>query len=83
MAQAYRLISEDVNKAREIHSRFLPETLPQIANFNFAYSYKPAQNIGGDFFNIQKIGQQLLIYLVDVSGHGLDGAILNIFIGKY
>ncbi|NMA02458.1 MAG: SpoIIE family protein phosphatase [Clostridia bacterium] len=80
LAQAYRLISEDVNKAREIHSRFLPETLPQIANFNFAYSYKPAQNIGGDFFNIQKIGQQLLIYLVDVSGHGLDGAILNIFI---
>lgn len=80
LTEAYQLISEDVNKAREIHSRFLPDTFPKVDDLTFAYSYKPAQNIGGDFFNVQKIGKQLLIYLVDVSGHGLDGAILNIFI---
>lgn len=43
--------------------------------------YEPAQYIGGDYYNAIKIDDDhLLFYLTDVSGHALDGAILNIFI---
>jgi len=80
LAASCEKIHEGIEKARKIHENFLPKTLPKVKGISFAYYYKPAYDLGGDFFNVQQIDDKLLIYIVDVSGHGLDGAILNIFI---
>lgn len=77
---AYEKIHKEIEKARKIHENFLPKDLPKSEQVSFESYYKPAYDLGGDFFNVQKINDKFLIYLVDVSGHGLDGAILNIFI---
>jgi serine phosphatase RsbU (regulator of sigma subunit) len=80
LAMAYAKVNEDIEKAGKIHANFLPKVLPKVKDFSMAYYYKPALDLGGDFLNVQLLEDKLLIYLVDVSGHGLDGAILNIFI---
>ena len=73
-------INEDLNKAKSLHEQFLPSGFPELEKLNHATYYQPAEKIGGDFYNILKIDDLLIFYIADVTGHGLDGAILNIFI---
>lgn len=80
LEDAYIKINEDINKARLLHQQFLPSTFPKIDDISFAAFYQPAEKIGGDFYNYIQVNNHLYFYLVDVTGHGLDGAMLNIFI---
>ncbi|MBM7555919.1 MASE3 domain-containing protein [Halanaerobacter jeridensis] len=73
-------IIEDLNKAKALHEQFLPTGFPELEEVECATYYQPAKKLGGDFYNILKIDNLLIFYIVDVTGHGLDGAMLNIFI---
>ncbi|MCK8816784.1 SpoIIE family protein phosphatase [Natroniella sulfidigena] len=72
--------SIEIEKASKIYENFLPKDFPKIEELSFAAYYQPAENLGGDFYNVLKIGNKLIIYIVDISGHGLDGAMLNVFV---
>jgi PAS domain S-box-containing protein len=78
--QAYEKLNNNIEKARQLHQHLLPGDFPEINNLLFSAYYKPAQDLGGDFYNLEKTGNKLLFYLADVSGHGLDGAMLNVLI---
>jgi PAS domain S-box-containing protein len=69
-----------IKKAEEMHQQFLPKNLPQIEGISLASHYQPAQIIGGDFYNVISFENLLILYIVDISGHDIDGALLNIFI---
>ncbi len=73
-------LQERISKAQKLHQQFLPSDLPEIGDLELAAYYQPAENLGGDFYNVIKYQNQLLFYIVDITGHGLDGAMLNIFI---
>jgi len=80
LGHAYHIINEDLRKAQHIHQRFLPSTLPQIERIACAAHFQPAKALGGDFYNVVRVGHKLLVYIADVTGHGLDSALLTIFI---
>ncbi|OEH85611.1 hypothetical protein BHU72_02085 [Desulfuribacillus stibiiarsenatis] len=80
LEKAYEEINLNLNKAVELHKKFMPTSMPRIEGFNLSAHYMPAQKLGGDFYNIIDFENQTLIYIVDVSGHGLDGAMLTIFL---
>ncbi|MCK8825374.1 SpoIIE family protein phosphatase [Fuchsiella alkaliacetigena] len=80
LEKANQRINEVLDKGMEIHKQFLPKELPDIKDISIASYYQPAERVGGDFYNSIKLDGYLLVYLVDITGHGLDGAILNIFI---
>ena len=80
LKEANNKIIEDLNKAKELHELFLPTDFPKLDKIECATYYQPAEKIGGDFYNTVKIDDLLIFYVVDVTGHGLDGAMLNIFI---
>lgn len=73
-------LQERILKAQKLHQQFLPSDLPEIGDLELAAYYQPAENLGGDFYNVIKYQNKLLFYIVDITGHGLDGAMLNIFI---
>lgn len=73
-------VRKNIEKARNLHKLFLPAVLSEIKGLSMAAYYQSAEELGGDFYNVLLRDNQLLIYLADASGHGLDGAILNIFI---
>jgi len=65
----------EFENAREIQQVLVPESLPTIPGFTLSSSYKPALEVGGDFFQIVPLDDQsTLIVLGDVSGKGLRAA---------
>jgi sigma-B regulation protein RsbU (phosphoserine phosphatase) len=63
--------------ARDIQKSFLPQTLPQRDEISFAASYRPAFNVGGDFYDVIALGpDELYLVIGDVSGKGTPAALL-------
>ena len=63
--------------ARQVQNLLLPEAIPQIAGFNIDCIYRPADAVGGDFFQILPCGEgNLLIVVGDVAGKGLPAAMM-------
>jgi serine phosphatase RsbU (regulator of sigma subunit)/anti-sigma regulatory factor (Ser/Thr protein kinase) len=73
-------MEKNINKAKRLHRHFFPIDFPEITGIELAAFYKPAANIGSDYYNFIHLNGQLIIYVVDVSGSGIDGAFINIFI---
>jgi len=61
--------------AREIQRRLVPAILPLVEGFRIESAYLPAQEVGGDFYQVldQKNGMHLIV-VGDVSGKGLKAA---------
>jgi hypothetical protein len=65
----------ELNAAREIQQRLVPVALPQFANCRIEVAYLPAQEVGGDFYQvIDQHDGSILIVVGDVSGKGLRAA---------
>ena len=71
-------LEREFQNARELQQILVPETLPAIPGFTLTSAYRPAQEVGGDFFQIVPLEGALqgstLIVLGDVSGKGLQAA---------
>ena len=82
--------SANFAKARQVHQNSLPDTLPTEDDISMAAFYQPAEELGGDYYNVFKVDHgsmnvffdQYFIYMFDVSGHGIDSAMLAIFINN-
>ena len=74
-----RLI-EEMSKAEIIHNRLFPRQLPDIPETEIETYFQPSMDLGGDFYDFIWHRDKLLIIMVDVSGHGLDGAMIATFI---
>jgi phosphoserine phosphatase RsbU/P len=61
--------------AREIQQRLVPSAPPTVPGFRMRAAYLPAQEVGGDFYQVlmQPDGSSLLV-VGDVSGKGLRAA---------
>lgn len=68
-------LEQEFKSARELQQILVPEALPDIAGFTLTSAYKPAAEVGGDFFQIISLPESsTLIVLGDVSGKGLKAA---------
>lgn len=71
-------LEQEFQNARELQQILVPETLPEIPGFTLNSAYKPAREVGGDFFQIIPLEGEhagsTLIVLGDVSGKGLKAA---------
>jgi Stage II sporulation protein E (SpoIIE) len=67
----------EIEQARQVQQVLIPQALPVVPGLTLESEYRPAQQVGGDFFQIieQKDGS-LVIVLGDVSGKGLKAAML-------
>jgi hypothetical protein len=69
--------------AREIQRLMVPEQLPPTPGYAIESIYRPAAQVGGDFFQVIPLGGgQTLVVVGDVSGKGLSAAmIVSMIIG--
>jgi len=65
----------ELGAAREIQQRLVPESLPELPGFHLEAAYLPAEEVGGDFYQViaQPDGFALIV-VGDVSGKGLKAA---------
>ena len=80
LQRAYAMLESEISKASSIHEKILPQKIPQPQNISIAAHFQPAEIMGGDFYNVIHRDGKLIFYLSDVSGHGLDGAMISAFI---
>lgn len=65
----------ELDAARTIQRRLVPETLPEIAGYVIEAAYFPADEVGGDFYQVlESTGGAKLVVVGDVSGKGLKAA---------
>ncbi len=70
-------VAQEFAFAREIQASFLPQSLPHLAHVNFAAAYRPALNVGGDFYDVLELGPDEIYFVIgDVSGKGMPAALL-------
>src|SRR5277367_3790083 len=73
-----RRMALDVKQAQEVQQVILPEARAVIPGFVVESEYRPARDVGGDFFQIipHKNDGSLLIVAGDVTGKGLKAGML-------
>jgi hypothetical protein len=68
-------LEQEIQNARELQQVLVPETVPTLPGFTLTSAYRPAQEVGGDFFQIIPLNSGgTLVVLGDVSGKGLKAA---------
>jgi sigma-B regulation protein RsbU (phosphoserine phosphatase) len=66
-----------LREAAEIQAGLLPERLPEFAGFELAAVSRPAEEVGGDWYDFLPLGEgRLGLALGDASGHGLPAALM-------
>jgi sigma-B regulation protein RsbU (phosphoserine phosphatase) len=71
-----RQLERDINMAREVQLRLLPEGAPEHAHADMAVRFLPARSIGGDLYDFLEYGpNQTAIVLGDVSGKAAPAAL--------
>ena len=71
---------KDMKNAKKIQSYMLPKKMPNNNNLSSYSFYNPVEIIGGDFFDyvyLNNDDSQILFIISDVSGHGVDAAIIT------
>ena len=65
--------------ARKIQESFLPETVPALRGFEVAAISRPAEEVGGDFYDfVPTPGGRMGIAIADVSGKGVPAALFMV-----
>ncbi len=68
-------LEQEFRSAQELQRVLIPETLPSVPGYSITSAYRPAEEVGGDFFQlIPQVGGATLLILGDVSGKGLKAA---------
>jgi phosphoserine phosphatase RsbU/P len=77
IARQQAQLETELEAARQVQQILLPEKIGDVAGFSIEAAYVPAQQVGGDFFQIlpQPDGS-LLVVVGDVAGKGLPAAML-------
>jgi serine phosphatase RsbU (regulator of sigma subunit) len=70
-------MEEELSIARDLQMSMLPATCPEIAGFQIAALSTPAREVGGDFFDFNKMGDDRVGFIVgDVTGKSVSGALV-------
>jgi len=76
IARQERRLERDLQLARELQFRLLPQAMPKLQNLEVAARFSPARTIGGDLYDfVQYSLGRLGIVVGDVSGKGAPAAI--------
>lgn len=68
---------KEIELARKVQLGFLPQTLPDVAGYEFYSHYAPAQTVGGDYYDFIALpGGRVAVVLGDVAGKGVPAALL-------
>jgi sigma-B regulation protein RsbU (phosphoserine phosphatase) len=67
----------EVAEARAIQQGLLPGSIPQLAGYEIAGAWQPAQIIGGDYYDVLLFDESTIGFCIaDVAGKGLPAALL-------
>jgi steroid delta-isomerase-like uncharacterized protein len=70
-------IAQELRVARQIQRSLLPEATPELDGWKFATYYKPAREVGGDFYDFLELEDgRLGLVMGDATGKGMPAALV-------
>lgn len=74
-----RLVTE-LDIARQLQQMILPHAseLKDLPDLDIACSMIPATEVGGDYYDVVRVGDRILISIGDVTGHGIESGVMAI-----
>ncbi len=69
-------LKRELEIASQIQLSMLPQAPPVIPGVDIAFYFQPVDEVGGDYYDLIRVGNQLAIAVGDVNGHGLGAALL-------
>ena len=76
-ARQHERIEQELEVARLIQQNFLPRELPDLAGWEISAHYKPAREVGGDFYDfIELDGGRVAFVVGDVTDKGVPAAMV-------
>src|SRR5829696_6841560 len=76
-AQERERIEQELRVARMIQHTLLPKSAPELGSYHIAAYYRPAREVGGDFYDFLRLPDgRLGLFVGDVSGKGVPAAIV-------
>ncbi|MBN2261246.1 MAG: serine/threonine-protein phosphatase [Clostridiales bacterium] len=78
-----KLVSE-IENAKRIQQSLLPPKRFEFKGTLFVSDYFPCERLSGDFYDIYPIDEENIgMYVLDVSGHGISAALMTMFCNNY
>lgn len=75
--EAERRVTQEMEFARQVQSRLLPQNLPAMKTLQYAGQCLPARKVGGDYYDFLELRPDRLgMVLADIAGKGVAGALL-------
>ena len=70
-------LRNEVQIARRMQEALLPAVLPEVEGLDIAAVLRPANNVGGDYYDVVPLGGGYVgLIIADVSGHGVSSGMM-------
>ena len=70
-------VRDELEVARQLQRDLLPRVAPAVEGYRFAFSYRSANTVGGDYYEFLPLADgRLALAVGDASGHGIAAAML-------
>ena len=84
LLEKQKRLNEDLAAAAEIQKSLLPLTVDSAENLEVAWKFEPCEHMGGDIFNLFQLDDAHWgIYMLDVSGHGVQAAMVTVSVSQF
>ena len=78
-----KLIDDDLRAAADIQRALLPRGPLELPGLRATSFFLPSHHVGGDIFNLQRLGaDHAAIWVLDVSGHGVGAAMVTVSVAQ-
>lgn len=76
-------MKNDLISAARVQQSMLPQQLPEDGRFQFAWRYRPCEELAGDTLNCFRLDdRRIALYILDVSGHGVAASLLSVTLNR-
>lgn len=70
-------VRDELEVARELQANLLPQHMPAVPGYAFAHSYRTANEVGGDYYDVTPLPDgRVALVVADASGHGMAAGLV-------
>lgn len=83
LRQANARMKSNLVAASKVQQAMLPHALPEAEGFQFAWRYRPCEELAGDTLGCFRLDETHIgVYIIDVSGHGVAASLLSVTLSR-
>lgn len=83
LGAANERMARDLKAAAGIQRALLPEVPPRAPGLEFAWGFRPCDELAGDILNAYALDEdRIALYVIDVSGHGVAAALFAVALSR-